>query len=55
MIKELKREHKYSDRIIGDVVISIGNKISKAKAATILPIISEKGHLSGLIVNNGPS
>lgn len=55
LIRELKREHKYNDHIIGDVVILIDNKIRKVKAAAILPIISEKGHLSGLIVNNGPS
>jgi hypothetical protein len=52
LIRELKREHKYQDKIIADVVVIINNKITKIKAANIEPIISDKGQLSGLIVRN---
>ena len=51
----MKREHKYNDRIRADVVLAIDNKISKVKDANIQPIISEKGYLSGLIIDNADS
>lgn len=52
LIRELKREHKYTDRILADVVLTCHNKIQKVRAANIDPIITDKGHLSGLIVTN---
>ena len=53
LIKELKREYKYNDSIMADVVLSLNNTIIRLKVAKIQPIVSEKGHLSGLIIREG--
>lgn len=53
LIRELKREYKYNHIILAEISLFVEEKAVTIKSGSILPIVSEKGQLSGLIITNG--
>lgn len=52
LVKQLKKEYKFSLPIRGDAVLTSQHQTITLKSALFQPVISEKGRLSGLFIRD---
>lgn len=52
LVKQLKKEYKFSLPIRGDAVVTTEQRALTLKSALFQPVINEKGQLSGLIIRD---
>jgi hypothetical protein len=51
LVRELKRESKYREKIVADVVLKGDNFTKRIKHAVIVPIANLSGKFEGLIIH----